>query len=103
MFEVGAVKWTGAGCLVGPLLLLGLGVGVVFQEVFDGRQLITDIAWVAGFALSAILIRVIGRRLNRYGTAHTLYDSPMEGYAWLAIACAALTLGLVLLIRLVAV
>jgi len=78
-------------------------VGVVFQEVFDGKTLITDIAWVAGFVLSAILIRVIGRRLNRYGTVHTLYDSPMEGYAWLAIACAVLTLGLVLLIRFVAV
>ncbi|KZB87639.1 hypothetical protein [Amycolatopsis regifaucium] len=103
MFEVGAVKWSGAGCLVGPLLLLGLAVGVVFQGLFDGKTLVTDIAWVAGFVLSAILIRVIGRRLNRYGTVHTLYDSPMEGYAWLAIACAALTLGLVLLIRLVAV
>ncbi len=97
MHPVGAVSWSGAGCLVGPLLLAGLAVGVVFQEVFDGNQLVTGIAWVAGFVLSAVLIRVIGTRLNRFGNTHTLYDVPMQSYVWLAVVCAVLALGVVVL------
>ncbi|MEU0468993.1 MULTISPECIES: hypothetical protein [Amycolatopsis] len=100
MVPVGAVRWSGAGCLVGPLLLLGLIAGAVVQNLFDGHSLVTDIGWVAGFVLSAVLIRVIGRRLNRHGNLHTLYDSPMQSYMWLAVACAVLTLGIILLFRL---
>ncbi|WP_020422177.1 hypothetical protein [Amycolatopsis sp. ATCC 39116] len=100
MVPVGAVRWSGAGCLVGPLLLLGLIAGAVVQNLFDGHSLVTDIGWVAGFVLSAVLIRVIGRRLNRHCNVHTLYDSPMQSYMWLAVACAVLTLGIILLFRL---
>ncbi|MGC7095026.1 hypothetical protein ACPZ19_10200 [Amycolatopsis lurida] len=100
MQPIGAVSWSGAGCLVGPLLLLGLAVGVVGQEVFDGNAVVTGIGWIGGFALSAVLIRVIGRRLNRYGTRHTLYDSPLQSYWWLAFACAVPAAGIVLLVNL---
>lgn len=103
MHPVGAVRWSGAGCLVGPLLLLGLTVGVVSQGVFNGNRVLAEIGWVAGFVLSAVLIRTIGNRLNRKGDVHTLYDSPMQNYMWLAIACAGLTLGMLLLFRFVGV
>ena len=102
MVIFGAVKWSGAGCLVIPLLLAGVVVGAVVQEAFDGKSLITDSGWVAGFVISAVLIRVIGNRLNRYGNEHTLYDSPMQSYVWLAVACAVLTLGLVIVFRVTA-
>ncbi|SFA83004.1 hypothetical protein SAMN05216266_101697 [Amycolatopsis marina] len=102
MFQVGAVRWTGAGCLVFPLLLAGLVFGAVVQEVFDGKSLITDAGWAMGFVLSAVLIRLIGTRLNRYRDEHTLYDSPMQSYVWLAATCAVLALGVVILARVVA-
>ncbi|MFD8497456.1 hypothetical protein [Amycolatopsis sp. NPDC059657] len=94
------VKWSGSDCLLGPLLVLGLIVDVVVQGLFDGKQLVTDIGRVAGFVLSAILIRMIGRGLNRRGTKHTLYDAPMQNYWWLAMTCVVLTLALVLVLRL---
>ncbi|MGP4015886.1 hypothetical protein [Saccharopolyspora sp. 5N708] len=93
------IKWSGWGPLVIPLMLLGLVFGVVVQELFDGTPMITDPAWVTGFLISAVLIRTIGRRLNRYGDLHTLYDIPMQHWWWLGLTCAALTLGLVILIR----
>ncbi|ASR34455.1 hypothetical protein BAY61_05010 [Prauserella marina] len=83
-----------------PLLLLGLIVGVVVQDVFDGMRLITDVGWVAGFLISAVLIQSVGRRLNRQSNRHTLYDSPMQNYWWLAFVCAILAAGIVLLTRL---
>jgi hypothetical protein len=81
------IKWSKAGLLVIPLMLVGLAIGSVGQELFNGTPLVTDTGWVAGFAVSAVLIRVIGRRLNACGDLHTLYDSRCStggGWAWRA-------------------
>jgi hypothetical protein len=80
-------------------MLVGLAIGSVGQELFNGTPLVTDTGWVAGFAVSAVLIRVIGRRLNACGDLHTLYDMPMQHWWWLGVACSALTPGIVILIR----
>lgn len=103
MFELGVIRWTGAGILVVPLMLVGVAFGTVVQNLFDGTPAVTDTAWVAGFLLSAVLIRVIGSRLNAYGNRHTLYDSPMQSFWWLGLACALITLGIVILVRFVAI
>ncbi|MCI2423215.1 hypothetical protein MOQ72_37930 [Saccharopolyspora sp. K220] len=93
------IKWSGWGLLVIPLMLVGLVFGVVVQELFDGTPQVTDPGWVVGFLVSAVLIRVIGRRLNRFANMHTLYDVPMQHWSWLGVTCSVLTLGIVILLR----
>ncbi|GAA0522894.1 hypothetical protein GCM10011581_38620 [Saccharopolyspora subtropica] len=93
------IKWSGWGPLVIPLMLVGVVFGAAAQELFGGTPLVTDTCWVLGFLVSAVLIRTIGRRLNRFGTRHTLYDVPMQHWSWLAVTCSVLALGIVILVR----
>lgn len=93
------IWWTGRGIFVLPMLGLGFVIGIVGQGLFDGHTVITDILWPLGFVISAVVLRVVGRRLNYGGNGHRLMEIPVQHWAWFSVAFAVVALFIVYLLR----
>ncbi|MEV0819903.1 hypothetical protein [Nonomuraea rubra] len=72
------IVWTGLGLLIVPLLM---GAGLVGAVVLE--SLVGPIGTTVGLLISAVLLVVVGRTVNRDGHEHSLYGIPVQHWAWI--------------------
>jgi hypothetical protein len=76
------VIWTGWGILVLPLAGLGIAVGIGLGAALGGSLLAQDIGLIVGCLVSALAVRLVGRRLNDGHDTHRFFNVPMQHWAW---------------------
>ncbi|MGW0778479.1 hypothetical protein ACWD01_33730 [Streptomyces sp. NPDC002835] len=89
--------WSGWGILVLPLAGLGIAAGVALGALLGGSLLAEDIGLIVGCLVSAVAIRLVGRKLNDGHDHHRFFNVPMQHWAWggvlFALAGIAITLS----------